>query len=55
MADKEAAPIERSPTDSGVDPSLIQWFMTLTPSERLRVVQNYIRSVQKIRRANRDT
>lgn len=55
MATEESVTTEPSHADSGVDISLIQWFMTLSPGERLRVVQNYVRSVQKVRRANRDS
>ena len=33
----------------GIDPSLIQWMLSLTPTERLQVLQNTIRSIIKLR------
>lgn len=50
---------EPPPTDSpstvdaaGVDLTLIAWFQTLTPTERLKTLQNYLESIEKLRRAN---
>ena len=36
----------------GVDVSLVRWFLTLTPSERLDVLQNYLNSLEEIRVRN---
>jgi len=42
-----------SATDvAGVDLTLIDWFQTLTPTERLKTLQNYLESIEKLRRAN---
>ena len=35
--------------DDGVDRTLIRWFLELTPLERLRMVERYIASVEKVR------
>ena len=35
--------------ENGIDPSLIQWMLSLTPTERLQVLQNTIRSIIKLR------
>jgi hypothetical protein len=39
------------PTHSpdGVDLTLIRWMLSLTPGERLQVLENYVRSVEEIR------
>jgi hypothetical protein len=36
----------------GVDLTLIRWMLSLTPAERLRVLQNFVNSVRKIRAKN---
>jgi hypothetical protein len=53
---------EPPPTDNpstvdaaGVDLTLIAWFQTLTPTERLKTLQNYLESIEKLRRANEDS
>jgi hypothetical protein len=46
----ESIPAERN-TD-GVDISLVRWFLSLTPSERLDVLQNYLNSLDQIRAQN---
>jgi hypothetical protein len=33
----------------GVDLSLIQWMLSFTPTERLQILQNTIRSIIKLR------
>jgi hypothetical protein len=38
--------------DSQVDETLVRWFLSLTPSERLEVLQNYVNSFEEIRRHN---
>ena len=35
--------------EDGIDPSLIKWMLSLTPTERLQVLQNTIRSIIKLR------
>ncbi len=44
-----------SPTHSedGVDLTLIRWMLSLTPAQRLRVLQQTIRSIIKLREKNR--
>ncbi len=39
-------------TDDGVDLTLIRWFLSLTPAERLQTLQNYVESVSRIRELN---
>ncbi len=39
-------------SDDGVDLTLIRWMLSLTPAERLRVLQSSVRSIQRIRSAN---
>jgi hypothetical protein len=43
----------RLPTHSrdGVDLTLIRWMLSLTPRERLRVLQQNVRSILKLRHA----
>lgn len=36
----------------GVERTLIRWFLTISPVERIRTVQNYIIFIEKIRRAS---
>jgi hypothetical protein len=36
-------------SEDGVDLSLIQWMLSLTPTERLQILQNTIRSIIKLR------
>ena len=38
--------------ESGVDVSLIRWFLTLTPAERLDFLQEHVNSVLEIRTLN---
>lgn len=44
------------PTHSpeGVDLTLIRWFLTLTPMERLRALESQMKAIQAIRDANPD-
>ncbi len=37
------------PTDDGVDRTLIRWMLSLTPEERLRVVQDHANAVRRVR------
>ncbi len=36
-------------SDDGVDLTLIRWMLSLTPAERLQVLQDHINSIQKLR------
>lgn len=38
---------------SGVDDSLILWFQSLTPAERLQVLQDFVDGVTALRNARR--
>lgn len=40
-----------SASDDGVDVTLIRWLLSLTPAERLQVLQSNSRSLEKIRGA----
>jgi len=44
------------PTHSpdGVDLTLIRWMLSLTPAERLEVLQQHIRAIARLRDANPD-
>ena len=55
--ERETSPAARSdgagePTHSpeGVDLTLIRWMISLTPQERLEVLQTSIRSLERLRR-----
>ncbi len=39
----------RSHSEDGVDLTLIRWMLSLTPAERLQVLQGHVRSVLKLR------
>jgi hypothetical protein len=43
---------EVASSDDGVDVTLIRWFLTLTPAERLAFLQRHVRAVLRIRRDN---
>jgi hypothetical protein len=47
-------PSEDQPTHSedGVDLTLIRWMLSLTPAERLQVLQQHIRAIERLRDAN---
>ena len=48
------APDFQLPADpSGVDDSLILWFQSLTPLERLQVLQDFVDGVTALRNARR--
>ena len=42
------------PRGDGVDVSLIQWMLSLTPLERLQVLQQAVNSINKLRDAKRN-
>jgi hypothetical protein len=51
---KTAQPAEDLPTHSpdGVDLTLIRWMLSLTPAERLQVLEDHAESVLSLRHAN---
>ena len=59
MPDSENDTNEPAPepeySEDGVDLSLIRWFLSLTPAERLRVLENEFNDVLAIRRLNART
>jgi len=46
---QEPAPLVE--TDDGVDVTLIRWMLTLSPEERLAVLQGFVDSVAELTRA----
>ena len=51
MSDREQASEPEAFSDDGVDVTLIRWLLSLTPAERLQVLQSNIRSLEKLRGA----
>jgi hypothetical protein len=47
--------MEENIQGDGVDLSLIQWMLSLSPGERLRALQQYIHSIMRIRGEKADT
>jgi hypothetical protein len=45
-------PEEPEYSEDGVDLSLIRWMLSLTPAERLQVLQNHVNRVLAIRELN---
>jgi hypothetical protein len=43
-----------SHSPDGVDLTLIRWMLSLTPAERLEVLQQHLRAIAKLRDANPD-
>jgi len=39
-------------SEDGVDLTLIRWMLSLTPTERLRILQQTVRSLMRLRGAN---
>jgi hypothetical protein len=39
-------------SEDGVDLTMIRWMLSLTPAERLQVLQQFVRSVQRVRNDN---
>ena len=49
-SEESQAALEQSTyTEDGVDLTLIRWMLSLTPAERLRALQNAVRSIQRLR------
>ncbi|MBZ5554751.1 MAG: hypothetical protein LAO21_18695 [Acidobacteriia bacterium] len=46
---KEARPAQPSYSDEGVDLTLIRWMPSLTPAERLEVLQQNVQSLLRLR------
>ncbi len=40
---------EAAPAEDGVDRTLIRWMLSLTPAERLQVLQRNAQAIQKVR------
>lgn len=63
MSDENVSKIERRKdveeppvfADDGTDLTLIRWFLTLTPTERLNWLQNHMNAVAAIRSDSRST
>ena len=45
---------EEAFSSEGVDLTLIRWMLSLTPEERLEVLQNNVRAILRLRRENRE-
>jgi hypothetical protein len=45
----QAAAEEPTHSEDGVDLTLIRWMLSLTPAERLQVLQNNVRSILRLR------
>ena len=39
-------------SEDGVDLTLIRWMLSLTPAQRLQVLQSFVNSIRKISAAN---
>ena len=52
--DREVGTKEQSHSEDGVDLPLIRWMLSLTPAERLDVLQGFVDSVLEIRARNRE-
>lgn len=48
-------PIELAHGEDGVDLTLIRWMLSLSPAERLEVLQGFVDSVLEIRAGNANT
>jgi len=51
---RRQAPIPRNAgrAEDGVDVTLIRWFLSLTPAQRLRALQRRVRAVLEVRSEN---
>jgi hypothetical protein len=45
-------PAEAEYSADGVDLSLIRWMLSLTPAERLQVLQRHVDAIEEIRKLN---
>ena len=46
------AAVDEARDESGVDVSMLRWFLTLTPAERLDYLQEHVNAVLEIRALN---
>ena len=46
---KQAKPRHKTHSDDGVDLTLIRWMLSLTPAERLDVLQQHAHSILRLR------
>ena len=53
---KACPPSDERPTHSedGTDLTLIRWFLTLTPAERLQTLQDVLDSIRRLRRGREE-
>ncbi len=49
-AEPRAEPIEDLLRADGVDPTLIRWMLSLTPEQRLRWLDNVVRTLHEVQR-----
>jgi len=55
-AEKLPPPVKsRLYSDDGIDLTLIRWMLSLTPTERLQVLQENVRSIMRLRSERTDT
>ena len=52
--DSQFATEQQTHSEEGVDLTLIRWMLSLTPAERLDVLQGFVDSVLEIRARNRE-
>jgi hypothetical protein len=50
-----ATPEHPARADDGVDVTLIRWMLSLSPAERLQVLQNAVRSLLELRAGTSNT
>jgi hypothetical protein len=47
-------PVDPTYSEEGVDLTLIRWMLSLTPEQRLRALQNHVRTILRIRSGRTD-
>jgi hypothetical protein len=48
MSEQKAARNQGAISDDGVDVTLIRWMLSLTPAERLQILESNTRSLEKL-------
>ena len=48
-------PLEPQYSEDGVDLTVIRWMLSMTPEQRLETLQNYVRTILRIRGGQTDT
>jgi len=43
---------DSAPLDDGVDVTLVRWMLSLSPAERLQVLQETVDAIEEVRRLN---